>query len=239
VKNLLAAVVFLGCTSFATAGPVYSVKLDSLGAGADVTLQLVEVGHSGLQSFDAFAGVFNMTLNGKSFTSFCIDTAHEVSVGQTYSVQQKAVESGLTYGPQMEYLYAKYIGTAVHNNTEAAALQIALWDLVNGGQSLLTGTTFRYTDTKSPIYTEAVNFIAEAKAYTPPGSGSVGDWEDASASGNALGRGQSLIGPWLPGLNTNTLVPAPPAGVLAASAFLTFGTLGIGRLTRRRLVAAA
>ena len=233
MKHLLAVSALLICSAVVSADPIYSVKLDSLGAGADVTVQIIPVGSTSLQSFDAFAGVFNMTLNGQSFTTFCIDTSHEVTVGQTYSVEQEPVENGLTYGPQMEYLYAKYVGSAVNNNTEAAALQIALWDLVNGGQSLLTGSSFRYTNTSSPIYTEAVSFINEALAYTPSGSGSLGDWEDASVSGNALGRGQSLIGPSTPGFNPNVIAsPAPPAAVLAVSAFIA---LGVGGLVRRKL----
>jgi hypothetical protein len=232
VKKFFAVGFVLLCASAVNAGPVESVKLDSLGAGEAVTIQIVPVGQSGLQSVYAFAGVFNMTLNGKSFTSFCIDTAHDVSVGQTYSVQQAPVESGLTNGARLEYLYAKYVGAAVNNNVDAAALQIALWDLVDGGQSLLTGSLFRYTDTSSPIYSLANSYINEALAYTPPASGSVGAWQDASPSGNALGRGQSLIGPQAPGFNTNVLpVPAPAGIVLAASAVVT---LGSRRLVRRR-----
>jgi hypothetical protein len=234
VKTLIAVGLLLACSSVATAGPIYSVTLNSLGAGEDVTVQVVPVGKSSLQTVNAFAGVFNMTLNGQSFTTFCIDTAHDVTVGQTYKVQQTAVESGLTNGAQMEYLYAKYVGTAVNNNVEAAALQIALWDLADGGQSLLTGSTFRYTDTSSPIYAEATSFISEALAYTPPSSGSVGDWEDASASGNALSRGQSLIGPPVNGFNPNvTPVPEPASILLVASATTV---LGGGRLIRRRVV---
>lgn len=233
MKKLLSLALLLASVPAATAGPL-SVTLNSLGAGADVTIQVVEVGSSQLKSVDAFAGVFNMTLNGQSFTTFCIDTAHDVTVGQTYSVNQTAVTTGLTYGAQMEYLYAKYLPTAVNNNTEAAALQIALWDLADGGQSLLTGSTFRYTDTGSPIYTLASSYIAEALAYTPTGND--GYWEDASPSGDQLGRGQSLIGPPLPGFNPNiSAVPAPPTALLALTGVLS---LAGRRLFRRSAVAA-
>jgi MYXO-CTERM domain-containing protein len=233
VKKLFSLGLLLACVPAATAGPL-SVTLNSLGAGANVTVQIVPVGSSGLQSFNAFAGVFNMTLNGQSFTSFCIDTSHEVHVGQTYSVTQTPVSTGLTYGAQMEYLYTKYLPTAVGNNTAAAALQIALWDLSDGGQSLLTGSTFRYTDTGSPIYTLANSYLAEALAYSPP-SGNVGYWEDASPSGNALGRGQSLIGPPGTGFNPNVSVaPAPPAAFLALTGVVS---LAGGRIFRRRTAA--
>lgn len=236
MNKLLAVGLLLVGSPVATAGPI-SVTLNSLGAGANVHIQVVEVGHSGLQSFDAFAGVFNMTLNGQSFQSFCIDTAHEVKVGQTYQVLQTPVETGLSYGPQMEYLYTKYLAAALTNNNEAAALQIALWDLVDGGESLLTGSQFRYTDTNSPIYNMANSFIAEAKAFTPPPSGSVGSWLDASPSGNSLGRGQSLIGPPAPGFHPNvTIAPAPPGAVLALSGLVT---LACGYRFRRRTIAAA
>jgi len=232
VKKLFAVGLMLALASGVRAGPV-SVKLNSLGAGEAVHIEIVPVGQSGLQTVYAFAGVFNMTLNGKSFTSFCIDTAHDVSVGQTYQVQQAPVESGLTNGARLEYLYTKYVGAAVNNNVDAAALQIALWDLADGGQSLLTGSLFRYTDTGSPIYAVANSYIAEALAYAPPTSGSVGFWEDASPSGNALGRGQSLIGPPASGFNPNDLLPAPaPAGALLAASGLV--TLAGGRLLRRR-----
>jgi hypothetical protein len=233
VKKLLAVGLLLALGSGVRAGPVYSVKLDSLGAGEAVNIQIVPVGQSSLHTMYAFAGVFNMTLNGKSFSSFCIDTAHDVSVGQTYMVQQTAVETGLTNGARLEYLYEKYVGAAVNNNVDAAALQIALWDLADGGQSLLTGSLFRFTDTSSPIYALANSYIAEALAYTPPTSGSVGDWEDASISGNALGRGQSLIGPSAPGFDPGDALPAPaPAGALLLASGIA--TLTGGRLLRRR-----
>jgi hypothetical protein len=241
VKKLLFLALVLACllarVPAASANPQYSVTLNSLGAGEDVTVQIVPVGQTGLQSVEAFAGVFNMTLNGQSFETFCIDTSHEVTVGQTYSVYQTPVQSGLTNGAQMEYIYATYLSQALTNDVDAAALQIALWDLVNGGQSLLTGSTFRYTDTSSPIYAQAEYYIDQALAYTPPAGGSVGSWEDASASGNALGRGQSLIGPPTPGDFTPFVaaVPAPSGVVLAVSAFTTLGT---GWLLRRRIAVA-
>jgi hypothetical protein len=236
VKKLLSLALALACVPAASASPV-SATLNSLGNGEDVTIQLIPVGQTSLQTFDAFAGVFNMTLNGTSFETFCIDTSHDVTVGQTYLVSQTPVESGLTNGARMEYIYATYLGDALTSDVDAAALQIALWDLVNGGQSLLTGSSFRYTDTSSPIYSQAEFYISQALAYTPPPSGSVGFWQDASASGNALDRGQSLIGPAIPGVFPNVLpVPAPSSAILAMSAFTT---LGSGLWLRRRLGVAA
>jgi hypothetical protein len=232
VKKLLSLGLLLACVPVASAGPL-SVTLNSLGAGQDVTVQIVPVGSSGLQTFEAFAGVFNMTLNGQSFSTFCIDTAHEVTVGQTYSVNQELITSAVPVnGEEMIYLYDKYLGAAEADSTgaTAAALQLALWALEND-QSTLVGPSFVYTGALSA---KAQSYITEAINADP--SGIVGYWEDASASGNTLGRGQSLIGP-SGGVTGNIATPAPPGAVLAITgvALLAGGSL----FRRRRLAVAA
>jgi hypothetical protein len=233
VKKLLTLGLLLACAQAATANPI-PVTLNSLGHGQDVTVEIIPVGSSGLQTFEAFAGIFNMTLNGnQSFATFCVDTAHEVTVGQTYSVNQELITSAVPVnGEDMIYLYDKYLGAAEADSTgaTAAALQLALWALEND-QSTLVGPSFVYTGALSA---QAQSYITEAINADP--SGIVGYWEDASASGNTLGRGQSLIGP-SGGVTGNIATPAPSGAVLAITgvALLAGGSL----FRRRRLAAAA
>ena len=102
----------------------------------------------------------------------------------------------------------------------AAAVQIAMWALVNG-ESQLYSTAAQYaanaqfeylagdnSGNYNAILSDANSLISTALANAGTASGY---WEDASPSGNQLGRGQSLIGPGA-GVNPfdqTTLVPAP------------------------------
>ena len=90
--------LLLACVPAGRANPL-NVTLNSVGPDSVVGVRIIPVGSSSLQLVDAYAGVFNMTLTDPSthvsmtFNTFCIDTSHEVSVGQTYQVNQLDVSS--------------------------------------------------------------------------------------------------------------------------------------------------
>jgi hypothetical protein len=248
MKSFLPSVLLLSCVTAVQAGPL-NVTLNSVAPNEVVGVRVVPVGSSNLQMFSVYAGVFNMTLTDPSthvsmtFNTFCIDTSHEVSIGQTYQVNQLAATNPpLTNGPQMEYLFTTYLAAAMANAETAAAVQIALWALENGetvlyssASSYAPGSQFEYLASEntgnSPLYnqilTDANTFITAAINS----GGTSGYWEDASASGNSLGRGQSLIGPTAGNNPFVQAAPAPSAIVLGVSAF---GTMALGAALRRR-----
>ena len=66
-----------------------------------------------------------------SFYTFCIDLPHTVRNGQTYSVTPRSdVNTAFTNGAEMAYIMQNFGSTDLSSNPDqAAAVQIALWDL--------------------------------------------------------------------------------------------------------------
>jgi hypothetical protein len=215
VRYFLGAATSFLLASISQAG-ILPITLDSLGAGDNVTITV-----NG-QSQGVFAGQFNMTFNegtqiSQSFNTFCIDIDHHVSMGQTYKVEQKDV-SGFPGGAggQMEYLFVTY-GQGVLTNDQAAAVEIALWELSKGSD------TFSYTANAN------VTALVNTYLLDSTGQSQAGFWQDASAQGDYLDRGQSLIGPPDFGSLQSSSVPEPSSLIL-----LMLGAGGLSAFRRIR-----
>lgn len=77
------------------------------------------------------AGYGNNDGSTTSFYTFCIDLEHTVTSGQTYSVSPRNdVKTAFTNGAQMAYIINNFGSMNLSSNPDqAAAVQIALWDL--------------------------------------------------------------------------------------------------------------
>jgi hypothetical protein len=92
------------------------------------------VGDSGTLNAAAtqfLAGYGNTDGSTLSFLTFCIDLTHTVATGQTYSVTPRDdVQTAFVHGAQMAYIIDNFGSTDLSlNPLQAAAVQIALWDL--------------------------------------------------------------------------------------------------------------
>jgi len=191
-RSLIVAVALIlgsrACNQQVSAGPV-QIRLDGLGA-----YEVVTIDNNGTYE-TVVAGQFQMhyvtgPTAGAVFNSFCVDLNHYVSIGQTYLVTPQSTSAGLNQGAAIAYLYDTYGITSINNAQESAALQIAIWDEVqDGGAGLNTGS-FRYVNGDPTITSEANSFINAANANA--GSAT---WLNASASGDGLYRGQSVLAP--------------------------------------------
>ena len=155
------------------------ITIDRLSAGKNITVTFT--GHS--QS--VWAGQIEISFdNGGRMKSFSTDVEHAGSVSQRYQVEQRLIGT-LSGGREASYLYETYGRESLTNKNEAAALQLAIWDLVNDHGDGLSAGSFCYTGS---LATMADNFIAEALEHPLD----FGFWQDASPSGP--NRGPSVIG---------------------------------------------
>src|SRR5262245_56586086 len=124
-RSLLLAMAFLATTGVTLAGPIVELTVDGLGASSFVNVQRNGVG------ITVPAGQYHVHLSnnpGVSINTFCIDFDHD---GHIYQVEIRSTNDGLPMGPQLAYLYNKYGQQTLADNTLAAAIQVAMWDLVD------------------------------------------------------------------------------------------------------------
>jgi hypothetical protein len=90
---------------------------------------------------------------------FCVDLDHWITLPTEYEVTQQTTAS-IAHGDRVAWLYRTYVSQAT-TQTKAAALQLAIWEvLVDDGDGFASGN-FRYTGgLPSLTGTEAQNMIA-------------------------------------------------------------------------------
>jgi PEP-CTERM motif-containing protein len=180
-------------------------------------------------SFNTILTQFNATYTPDSgppatFETFCVDLFHTVTDGQDYAVNLRSdLATAFTNGSQMAEIYDNFgASNLTANPDQAAAVQIALWDLSLNNH---TPTTFEsdgsgnYSSGDPGIF--SINLSGDADAATIAnqvnsylqgaiGATTQGMWLDAAAAGDALNRGQSVLVP--PTLGTP--IPEPTTVIL-------------------------
>lgn len=166
-------------------------------------------GHSG--SVNAYLSQFFVTLHdalGNSFDvyTFCIDPGHRVSIGQTYAVNVvNSLAPTYPNAKEMAYIYQRY-GTQnlASNPLQAAAVALAEMDLAlsnqptptyfvsdgHGGYSSGAPDVFDVSGISAELAGRVNQYLVEAIGATTTTA-----WLDASAQGDYLTRGQSLLIP--------------------------------------------
>lgn len=118
-KFTLVAVALIGfAASSAQAGIVQYT-----GLGFNSQVQIIHNGNT----MDVKAGQINITIDGSPFSSFCVDLDHSIKSDWIASNQPVA---SITGGVAAAYLYDTFKNT-VNTNVKGAALQIAIWEVVD------------------------------------------------------------------------------------------------------------
>jgi hypothetical protein len=167
--------------------------------------------------FAQFKAYFN-SLNGVQipFFTFCIDLTHTVYGGQNYLVNPSSdltshfnLSNDPDAGSRIEFIYRQFgMGDLQNDAIHAAAVQIAIWDLmlnhnpmdfVSDGGGTYSGSTdegvFNVNLGTSPNNADQVAQLVQSYLQLSAGATDQGNWLDASPSGGERGRGQSLLTP--------------------------------------------
>jgi hypothetical protein len=137
--------IFLPGTVFPEPG---EATIDGLNNTSVSALISANNGTSSISSEALYLSQFNVTYTSElgsstTFEAFCIDLFHTVSSGQTYAVDaQNDLSTAYANGAEMMYIMENYGETDLSGDPEqAAAVQIALWDLSLNNQPTPTSFT--------------------------------------------------------------------------------------------------
>ena len=194
-------------------------------------------GHSG--SINTLLTQFNVTFTGVgpplTFDTFSIDLFHTVTAGQIYLVNPRGdVATAFVNGSRIAYIFQTYgLSDLTSNPDQAAAVQLALWDLslnnhnptsfqVDGDGTYSSGdqNVFSVSFGSNPDASHIAGLTAQFLSASI-GASTQGSWLNAAAAGDAPNRGESLL----------RRVPEPSSGLLT---LLGLGALGAWGLWRRR-----
>lgn len=129
------AATTIGSSSFASLALLATpVIVQEVGVGPS---EVVNISASGLGTFNAYAGVLRLVVDGAPTDGFCVDPWHWSSAApQTYETVALGVAPkppgpmGADTALKIEQLWAHYYSPSISNDT-AAGLQIAIWELVD------------------------------------------------------------------------------------------------------------
>ena len=232
----------------AASADVIVTRLDGQDLGLNATIST----NYGSNAYSVDAGLYEWTTRpgttlpglSSSFSTVCVDLSQYISTGSTYTYQATAVADMPTVGAApsltglrvglLTDLFSKYWDKANDSDKNAAAFQLAVWEIVY--EDLSKPAAGLDTDTgkfRANVAGSTADDLADTwlKSLNGSNPGSLGG---LSFVGLVSGTNQDQLTVYKPSVTPPTPTPVPaPAGVVLAAVAL--GAVGLRR-TRTRLL---
>ena len=220
-KTMRAAAFLLAC---AAAGAAQADTVNMSGflggrkAAADIDLP---------RNITPYAGEFTGTWNGNSFSAMCVDVMHNMTFGTTWTNYSAVTPAAYGFSSAQvglfNRLYTNYYASSHASNENAAAFQIAVWEITYDGNGTLdvdAGSFELGSGGNATARSTAMGWLSGLAAQ------SAGAWSFTVLDSTGVAGGQNA---------TQDLLVAIPVPEPATYALMLAGFGLMGLASRRRL----
>lgn len=152
------------------------VKEVSTGTGLASGSLLLPVSASPQNYFAGFQNIkvsaTGSNADAMSFAAYCVDPAHYSSTAyQDYfspSVAHNVAGVFVAQAADIQKLYDKYYAGTIGNNANAAAFQLALWEIANDNKNLTSGGVQKNGSTNTTLVASANTLLSNFSGYAGP-----------------------------------------------------------------------
>lgn len=180
----------------------------------------ISVAFNGVQLKNISAGVLNWnyvsgnTFFSPNFKAFCLEVAVGISSPTTFTVQDLSSRFSTTTVGRLQEFWGENFSSIGTNGTNAAAFQLGIWEIVSDGSLDLNNGSF--SASSSSAKTVAQQWLNNVNGTGPMETRLIG--LDATGSQDLI-----TFGP------PTSVVPVPPAAVLAGMGLISLVGYGIRR----------
>jgi hypothetical protein len=198
------------------------VKEVSLGAGQYSGQLVLPVGTA-----NYWAGYQNISVaddangrNARSFIAYCADPFHYSTTSYNDFFNAPVTTALPGRAADIQKLFDGYYGATIGSNSDAAAFQLALWEIANDDKNLGTGVVKTTTSTDGTLFTKAGTILRDFSSYNGPQFYSLTLYQVNRTIPNFAGQDYIVA------------TPVPEPGTWA---MLLAGLVGLGGMVRRRV----
>ncbi|MEO6031146.1 MAG: PEP-CTERM sorting domain-containing protein [Burkholderiaceae bacterium] len=224
MTSIVAAGLMLAATC-AQAGETVKLTGYTFGSAKSVNVKIDYAGSNPLdKSYSGGAGQFTGTLNGNSFTTYCLDLYETFHFNHTYT-NYNIVALDTAKAFDIGRLMTQW-GSNVDTATKSAAFQVALWEIMYD-----TGSLYRLSNPSQGIFSETASnngVRALAQSYLDD-LGSVSNFQVSMLQSLGHYNGDHR---WVAG-NQDFLITTPVPEP-STYALMLAGLAGVGFVARRR-----